>query len=61
MNNLKLYSEQMSFISLNNKQDLIKGIKKYKPDYKEKDLKNYTKPQLICMLAGIEYKFSKGV
>jgi hypothetical protein len=55
-----LYSEQMSFISINNKSDLIKAIHRYKPDYKDRELCEKTKGQLICILAGVEFKFKKG-
>jgi len=45
-----------SFISLNNKQDLIKAVRKYKPNYKTKELSTKTKGQLICILANLEFK-----
>jgi hypothetical protein len=55
-----LYSEQMIFISLNNKSDLIKAVRNYKPNYMAKDLSSKTKAQLICILANVEFKFKKG-
>lgn len=46
-----------NFISLNNKQNLIRAIRKCKPEYKVKDLnKTKTKGQLIRILANVEYR-----
>jgi hypothetical protein len=50
----------INFISLNNKSDLIKAVRNYKPNYMVKDLSTKTKSQLICILAGVELKFKKG-
>ena len=51
-----------NFISLNNKQDLIRAIRKCRPEYKAKDLyKRKTKWQLIRILANVEYRSLKWI
>lgn len=52
-------SEASNYKSLNNKQDLIILIKE-KSEYKTKDLSKFSKAQLFCIYAKVDYKFVKG-